>query len=109
LKGDVCPSSFCIAIPMKGDVMSIFRLYCNTHDGRCISILLFPKHIAFSLLLLFCKNKNRLMSHLDVYLTLNINLWMPEPIFLPAALCPGFYSASNINEYQKQRSNVSGE
>jgi hypothetical protein len=28
---------------------------------------------------------------------------------LPAALGPGFHSASNRNEYQKQRNNVSGE
>jgi hypothetical protein len=30
-------------------------------------------------------------------------------LFLPAALGPGVYSASNINEYQKQEKNVSGE
>jgi hypothetical protein len=28
---------------------------------------------------------------------------------LPAALGPGVYSASNINDYQKQNNNVSGE
>jgi hypothetical protein len=28
---------------------------------------------------------------------------------LPAALGPGVYSASNRNEYQKQKENVSGE
>jgi hypothetical protein len=28
---------------------------------------------------------------------------------LPAALDPGVHSASNRNEYQKQRNNVSGE
>jgi hypothetical protein len=28
---------------------------------------------------------------------------------LPAALGPGVYSASNRNEYQKQKNNVSGE
>jgi hypothetical protein len=27
---------------------------------------------------------------------------------LPAALGPGVYTASNINEYQKQKNNVSG-
>jgi hypothetical protein len=31
-------------------------------------------------------------------------------LILPAALCPGDYSASNINEYQKHKNNnVSGE
>jgi hypothetical protein len=30
-------------------------------------------------------------------------------IILPAALGPGIYSASNRNEYQKQKSNVCGE
>jgi hypothetical protein len=30
-------------------------------------------------------------------------------LILPAALGPGVYSASNRNEYQKQRNNVSGE
>jgi hypothetical protein len=30
-------------------------------------------------------------------------------LILPAALGPGVYSASNRNEYQKQKSNVSGE
>jgi hypothetical protein len=30
-------------------------------------------------------------------------------LILPAALGPGVYSASNINEYQKQKNNVSGE
>jgi hypothetical protein len=30
-------------------------------------------------------------------------------IILPAALGPGVYSASNRNEYQKPRNNVSGE
>jgi hypothetical protein len=29
-------------------------------------------------------------------------------LILPAALGPGVYSASNINEYQKQKNNVSG-
>jgi hypothetical protein len=29
-------------------------------------------------------------------------------IILPAALGPGVYSASNRNEYRKQKSNVSG-
>jgi hypothetical protein len=28
---------------------------------------------------------------------------------LPVALGPGVYSASNINEYQKHKNNVSGE
>jgi hypothetical protein len=30
-------------------------------------------------------------------------------LILPAELGRGVYSASNINEYQKQKSNVSGE
>jgi hypothetical protein len=30
-------------------------------------------------------------------------------LILPAALGPGVYSASNINEYQKHKNNVSGE
>jgi hypothetical protein len=30
-------------------------------------------------------------------------------LILPAALDPGVYSAINRNEYQKQKSNVSGE
>jgi hypothetical protein len=30
-------------------------------------------------------------------------------LILPAALGPGVYSASNRNEYQKQRNNVYGE
>jgi hypothetical protein len=30
-------------------------------------------------------------------------------LILPAALGPGVYSASNTNEYQKQKYNVSGE
>jgi hypothetical protein len=30
-------------------------------------------------------------------------------LILPAALGPGVYSASNINEYQKQKNDVSGE
>jgi hypothetical protein len=28
---------------------------------------------------------------------------------LPATICPGVYSASNRNEYQKKENNVSGE
>jgi hypothetical protein len=30
-------------------------------------------------------------------------------VTLPAALSHGVYSASNINEYQKQKNNISGE
>jgi hypothetical protein len=30
-------------------------------------------------------------------------------LILPAALGPGLHSASNRNEYQKQKNNVSGE
>jgi hypothetical protein len=30
-------------------------------------------------------------------------------LILPAALVPGVYSASNRNEYQKQKNDVSGE
>jgi hypothetical protein len=30
-------------------------------------------------------------------------------LILPAALGPGVYSASNKNEYQKQKNNVSGK
>jgi hypothetical protein len=30
-------------------------------------------------------------------------------LIFPAALGPGVYSASNSNEYQKQKNNVSGE
>jgi hypothetical protein len=30
-------------------------------------------------------------------------------LILPAALGPGVFSASNRNEYKKQRNNVSGE
>jgi hypothetical protein len=30
-------------------------------------------------------------------------------LILPVALGPGVYSASNRNEYQKQKNNVSGE
>jgi hypothetical protein len=36
---------------------------------------------------------------------LNFSLYL----ILPAALIPGVYSASNRNEYQKQKKNVSGE
>jgi hypothetical protein len=39
----------------------------------------------------------RIMNFLSIYL------------ILPTALCPGIYSASNRNEYQKQKNNVSGE
>jgi hypothetical protein len=40
-----------------------------------------------------------------------VNDILPISVFLilPAALSPGVYSNSNINEYHKQRSNVSGE
>jgi hypothetical protein len=30
-------------------------------------------------------------------------------LILPAALDPGVYSASNRNEYKKQKNNISGE
>jgi hypothetical protein len=30
-------------------------------------------------------------------------------LILPAALCPGVYSASNRNEYQKQKHDAPGE
>jgi hypothetical protein len=30
-------------------------------------------------------------------------------LILVASLCPGVYSASNRNEFQKQKNNVSGE
>jgi hypothetical protein len=35
----------------------------------------------------------------------NFNIYL----LLPAALCHGVYSASNRNEYQKYKNNVSGE
>jgi hypothetical protein len=38
-----------------------------------------------------------------------VNFFFLIYLILPAALSPGVYSASNRNEYQKQRNNVSGE
>jgi hypothetical protein len=38
-----------------------------------------------------------------------VSEFFPIYIILPAALGPGIYSASNRNEYQKQKNNVSGE
>jgi hypothetical protein len=38
-----------------------------------------------------------------------INLIFSIYLILPAALDPGVYSASNRNDYQKQKNNVSGE
>jgi hypothetical protein len=38
-----------------------------------------------------------------------MNAFFSIYIILPAALGPGVYSASNINEYQKKKNNVSGE
>jgi hypothetical protein len=38
-----------------------------------------------------------------------IDFLLSTYLILPAALSPGVYSASNRNEYQKQKSNVSGE
>jgi hypothetical protein len=37
------------------------------------------------------------------------NEFSPIYLILPAALGPGVHSASNRNEYQKQKNNVSGE
>jgi hypothetical protein len=38
-----------------------------------------------------------------------MNFWFSSCFILPAALGPGVYSASNRNEYRKQKNNVSGE
>jgi hypothetical protein len=38
-----------------------------------------------------------------------VNEFFSIYLILPAALGPGVHSASNRNEYQKQRKNVSGE
>jgi hypothetical protein len=37
------------------------------------------------------------------------DFFFPMYLILPAALVLGVYSDSNINEYQKQKNNVSGE
>jgi hypothetical protein len=36
-------------------------------------------------------------------------LYFSISLILPAALCPGIYLSSNINEHQKQKNNVSWE
>jgi hypothetical protein len=38
-----------------------------------------------------------------------VNAFFSIYLILPAALGAGVYSASNKNEYQKQKTNVSGE
>jgi hypothetical protein len=38
-----------------------------------------------------------------------VNEFFSIYLILPAALCPEVHSASNGNEYQKQKNNVSGE
>jgi hypothetical protein len=38
-----------------------------------------------------------------------VNEFVSIHLMVPAALGPGVYSASNINVYQKQKNNVSGE
>jgi hypothetical protein len=38
-----------------------------------------------------------------------VNAFFSVYLILPAALGPGVYSASNINEYQKQKNKVPGE
>jgi hypothetical protein len=38
-----------------------------------------------------------------------VNQFFSIDLILPAAISPGVYSATNINEYQKQKNNVSGE
>jgi hypothetical protein len=38
-----------------------------------------------------------------------IEFFVSIDLILPAALGPGVHSASNRNEYQKQKNNVSGE
>jgi hypothetical protein len=38
-----------------------------------------------------------------------VNFFFSACLILLAALGPGVYSASNRNEYQKQKNNVSGE
>jgi hypothetical protein len=38
-----------------------------------------------------------------------VNEFFSIYIILPVALGPGVYSASNRNEYQKQKNNISGE
>jgi hypothetical protein len=38
-----------------------------------------------------------------------VNEFFSNYLFLPAARGPGVYSASNRNEYQKQKNNVSGK
>jgi hypothetical protein len=38
-----------------------------------------------------------------------VSEFFPIYLILPAALGPGVHSASNRNEYQKQKNNVSGE
>jgi hypothetical protein len=39
----------------------------------------------------------------------DVNDFFSIYLMLSAALGSGFYSASNINEYQKQKNNVSGK
>jgi hypothetical protein len=38
-----------------------------------------------------------------------VNEYFSIYLILPAALDPGVHSASNRNEYQKQKNNISGE
>jgi hypothetical protein len=45
----------------------------------------------------------------DVFIYLFIYFFFSIYLTLPAALDPGVYSASNINEYKKQKNNISGE
>jgi hypothetical protein len=58
VKGDVCPSSFCIAISREGRCVFIFPLYCYTREGRCVFI--FPLYCyiregrCVSIFLLYC-------------------------------------------------------
>jgi hypothetical protein len=40
---------------------------------------------------------------------LEVNELFSIYLILPAALGPAVYSASNLNEYQKQKGNISGE
>jgi hypothetical protein len=41
--------------------------------------------------------------------TIKIEVFYCKILMFPAALDPGVYSASNRNEYQKHKNNVSGE
>jgi hypothetical protein len=54
-------------------------------------------------------SNRRMLRRLLVCLNIEYNLHQSIYLILPAVLGPGVYSASNRNEYQKHKNNVSGE